>query len=507
MSVDVCTGVLELEVEGPFASRCTGLEGGATGAFAGDLAPRGGRVCIHEEALAAIIRGDRAALARLHGGYAFAAWDPETHTLTLLRDAVGRWSLYHAVSTTGPSTLIVGTSATAVARRAGLVHRIDPDAADEFWAEGFVRPSWTIFNGVTPLPLGELTRFWPRDDGVPGVNRAAAPARPAEGARCFDDDPSVVRRTLGGLFETAMERILRDRELRPPLLTLSGGIDSTLVAVLTARLGVQPRTVTLGSLVPGTQDELWARFAARRTGLALSVVRPHLQPLAPLIARSATSPDQPFWVKSLAMYRALAEAREAAAVLITGDCADGVFLGGTDARKWTQGLSPARPSVAFGPPLPPWLGSTGRDQATNHAVGHLLARQLHVTRALGVVARSPFIDWDVMSFARSLPRHLLLQPGRTKGVLQDQLSDWPALFLNRPKLGFPFRLRWAVAARMELGAVAAAVSERAFERFRARLPASLQASPRSWRKADIFRHFDDVLRLVSWSAFERQVAA
>ncbi len=507
LSVDVCAGTLRLEVEGPCVSRHANLEGGATGAFAGDLVPRDGRVLAPEEALAAVARGDQTVLARLHGGYAFATWHPGTRTLTLLRDAVGRWSLYHAVSSTTPTTIVAGTSATAVARAAGLLDGVDPDAADEFWAEGFVRPTRTIFQGVTPLPLGELTRFWPRADDVPGINRAATPARPAGGPRCDDEDPGAVRKTLGGLFEAAMERVLADRALRPTTLTLSGGIDSTLVAVFAARLGVKPRAVTLGALVPGTQDELWARFAAHRTGLTVSVVRPHLQPLVPLIARSATSPDQPFWVKSLAMYQALAETAEAGGVLLTGDCADGVFLGGTDARKWTQDLSPARPSVAFGPPLPPWLGSTGRDQATNHAVGHLLARQLHVTRALGVLARSPFIDWDIMSFARSLPRHLLLEPGRTKAVLQDQLSGWPALFLNRPKLGFPFRLRWAVAARMELDAVAAGVSERAIERFRARLPARLQTAPRDWRRADVFRHFDDVLKLLSWSAFKRQAVA
>jgi asparagine synthetase B (glutamine-hydrolysing) len=503
ITAELRSGAIRVVTSGQLASRHTFGAGRFEGCFAGDLLGRSGLAPAAAQALEALGASDATRLTDLHGGYALAVWDGATRALTLLCDAVGRWTLHHAVSARSPTTLIVGTSARAVAREAGLLDRITSEAADEFWVEGFVRPARAVFAGVQPLRLGERVRFH-LDADAP---RATCDlVRPAPGPRCVDDDPTVVRQTLGALLESAMDRVTHDAPTTRPVVTLSGGIDSTLVAALASRRVRNLSALTLGALVPGTQDELWARYAAARLGVRLSVIRPHLGPLGPLIARSAGAPEQPLWVKTLAMYRALAESHGQARVLLTGDCADGVFLGGTEAWKWTGDMSATAAPVDFGPPLPEWLGTTGRDQATNHAVGHLLARQLHVTRDLGVLARSPFIDWDLMSYARSLPRHILLQPGRTKAVLQEQLAGWPQLFLNRPKLGFPFRLRWAMAARGELGALPALVSPRSVERFRGRLPRGLQRQPDRWGTTDIFRHFDDVLRLVSWTAFDREAS-
>jgi asparagine synthetase B (glutamine-hydrolysing) len=481
--------------------------------ISGDLLPRdGARPLAREDVAHAVASREDATLAGLHGGYAIAAWDAGARTLTLLRDGLGRWPLYHAVSTTEPWLVVAGTSATAVARASGRLGDLEPVALDEYWTEGFIRPTRSAFRGVHPVLPGERLRItWPPGPeatrGEPGAARPAIASDrlvPRDGARCEDDDPAAVRATLRGLFEEATRRLLHDADVQRPLLTLSGGIDSTLVAELTARRLPQIRALTLGALIPLTQDEPWARLAARRTGITLDTVRPYLRPLAPLIARCVGRPDQPLWAKLLAMYHALAERHGEARVVITGDCADGVFLGGTDDVKWTRlSASQAIPCVPFGPPLPAWLGPLGRDQASNHAVGHLLARQYHGTRTLGVLARTPFIDWDVMSYARSLPKHVLLQPGKTKAVLQEQLAGWPEPFLNRPKMGFPFRMRWATLARGELGAVAAQVSQAGVARFADRLPRSLGPDPARWGMADIFHNFDDILRLVGWSAFAR----
>jgi hypothetical protein len=70
-------------------------------------------------------------------------------------------------------------------------------------------------------------------------------------------------------------------------------------------------------------------------------------------------------------------------------------------------------------------------------------------------------------------------------------------------MGFPFLLRWATLARGELAAVAAQVSPAAVARFADRLPRALGPDPAMWQSSDIFHHFDDVLRLVGWSAFAR----
>jgi len=54
-----------------------------------------------------------------------------------------------------------------------------------------------------------------------------------------------------------------------------------------------------------------------------------------------------------------------------------------------------------------------------------------------VEVRSPFLDYRVVEFARSLPMHFRYEKGRQKKILRDILKEYiPENVFNQPKKGF-----------------------------------------------------------------------
>ena len=136
-----------------------------------------------------------------------------------------------------------------------------------------------------------------------------------------------IKRTIADLLVAAVDRRLENNP--QPMALLSGGIDSTVVTQLTAdrlkRLadGRRLQVITLGAMIPYTQDEYYARYAAKRLGLALDIVHPPRQRLPDAIRRALALQDEPLGMPS---YFFLFQLIEAVApygrVLFTGDGGD-----------------------------------------------------------------------------------------------------------------------------------------------------------------------------------------
>ena len=118
-------------------------------------------------------------------------------------------------------------------------------------------------------------------------------------------------------------------------------------------------------------------------------------------------------------------------------------------------------------------------------------------------ARCPFLDWDVMAFARALSPDLLLEGGHSKGLLMGLLEGWPRRFLFRRKRGFTLNLRWAwLTSRFE--GLREMVERSAQERLSEFVPEPLRRPARQWPTQEIFHNFPSAWKLVVWSAFERR---
>ena len=62
--------------------------------------------------------------------------------------------------------------------------------------------------------------------------------------------------------------------------------------------------------------------------------------------------------------------------------------------------------------------------------------------AYSVEVRSPFLDYRVVEYARTLPMHFRYQKGRQKRILRDILKEYiPEEVFNQPKRGFAAPIR------------------------------------------------------------------
>jgi asparagine synthase (glutamine-hydrolysing) len=149
------------------------------------------------------------------------------------------------------------------------------------------------------------------------------------------------------------------------------------------------------------------------------------------------------------------------------------------------------------------MSNWGRFVVREQLLGHMFPKIDRAAAEQGVETRSPLLDWDLMAFARPLPPDVLLANGQMKAVLRSQLCEWPEWFLDRPKIGFTFHLRWLWLLSGYDGA-RELVTVESIERFRALVPKQLRSGPSLWTSSVIFNNFKSVWKLLAWSDFERR---
>ncbi len=202
--------------------------------------------------------GPEATLPKLRGMFAFAWWNPADRALFVARDPIGKKPLY--VWQRG-AQLAFASSLWPLAgwlRAQGHTLTVDPVAVEHHLAGGYIAATRTIFAEVEKLQAGEAWRV-----DAQGVRRLPiAPLPFAEPGQPLDA-PTLDQ--LEFLLQRAVERRLRSDV--PVATFLSGGIDSSLVTALAARLhpGITAYTVRTGD---GQDDELEiAKRVARHTGV------------------------------------------------------------------------------------------------------------------------------------------------------------------------------------------------------------------------------------------------
>ncbi|MFZ0426409.1 MAG: asparagine synthase-related protein [Xanthobacteraceae bacterium] len=453
-----------------------------------------------EVIVAAYVKDGIAGFNRLHGMFSFVLVDERRGRVVLARDAVGKKPLF---TFSVPGSLLFGSSVLPLIACSGSEPSIDADAAAFFWRRGYISPDVSAVTGIRPVPPGAVLEFDERGNELSRTRIGTEIPVLYRG-----ESAAEIKSTIHDLLAQAVEYRLENNP--HPMALLSGGIDSTLITQLTAehlKRGGDDRNlkvVTLGSMIPYTQDEYYARYAAKRLGLDLELVRPGRQRLPDAVRHAVSLQDEPLGMPS---YFFLFQLIEAAAphgkVLLTGDGGDEVFLGYRPAADWrSHELAPGDESslVRVGPGESPWMASWARDVTGNTLLGHMLTKVDRASAEQGVEIRCPLLDLSLMSYVRSLPQEILCGRLPLKYLLKQQLEGWPAWFLERPKLGFAYNLRWHWALT-RFGGLREMVLPDAIATFGDRVPPPLRAAPAAWRTADIFQHFGDAWRLMVWSAF------
>ena len=296
-----------------------------------------------------------------------------------------------------------------------------------------------------------------------------------------------------------------------PVSLLSGGVDSTLVTQGMWQAG-GGSAITLRSLVPFTLDEKYARYAARRIGLKLDMVSARTNRMADEVAWALDLQDEPLATMSFfPLALLIRQAKAYGKILLTGDGADEVFLGYGRPVDWSDPQNGAAEhaigagDVTVGTPAPAWLSPWGRWAAGHSLLGHMFVKLDRASAEQGVEARCPLVDFDLLAFARALPPEQLFFTGRPKALLKAQLQGWPAWFLERRKLGFPYHLRWAWGLSRFAGLRELILPE-SIATFGDRVPEPLRGPPSQWSSRAILKNFPAAWKLLAWSRFLSRLA-
>ncbi len=434
----------------------------------------------------------------LRGMFALSIVDTRSRRIYLIRDPIGKKPLFIA---RWQDNVLFGSSVLALAVVNKKPVEINSEVLTYFWKNSFVPVSTSALSGARPVLPGEVLEL----DWQGNLIREGR--LELEKSYIYKGESlEEVKEVVGSLLETAVKRRLTNNP--KPTVLLSGGIDSTLVCAIAHKICHKDKftdlqVITLRSFIPLMNDEFYARFAAGRIGTRLQLVNPAKVRLQDSVIKALDLQDEPLGMVSFFLLERLVRAAASyGKVLLTGDGGDEVFLGYGKASDWYR-VTPSEINknyLSCGPVLPTWMSDWARKTVTEVLVGHMFTKVDRAASEQGVEIRCPLLDWDLVSYARSLPFEVLLRGGRTKALLKEWFLGWPRWFLERPKLGFAYNLRWHWGLSNYAG-LREAVDCRATDTFERFIPLVLKKNPINWKIKDIFQNFEACWRLLAWSRF------
>jgi asparagine synthase (glutamine-hydrolysing) len=456
-------------------------------------------------------RGLERMLERLDGMFAIVIADTRRGVVHLVRDRVGIKPLYWAQC---GRTVLFASEAKAFLAHPEFRAEIDPAEIDELLAFRYVAGESSLLKGVRHVRPGHRLTITP--DGVSEVRYWSIP------------DPEKLRLSREGAVDR-LEHLL-GRSVRSQLRSdvnvgcqLSGGVDSSLVTLLARSHG--GAGLSAFSIVfddPLFSEEPWILAAA--AAARADSHRFAFDEAAFIGGLQAASwhMDQPIGhPNSLALWLLARRSREHVTVLLSGEGADELFGGYArfrDARAAASAscrpagrdpvdtfirasqfhsetrVSKLRPGGNLRPAIEKRrdLFREGRaDHLSNclkyemrtHLVD-LLLRQDRMTMGHGVETRVPFLDRQVIEFARALPAEHLVEPSLggvgTKIVVKALARrSFDAAFVYRRKSAFNLPL----AQYFRSGAFVALMEDRLLPGMAARGLVDAGVVRRWWRRA------------------------
>jgi asparagine synthase (glutamine-hydrolysing) len=259
-----------------------------------------------------------AAVTRLHGMFAFALWDGPRRRLLIARDRLGIKPLYYAE--TGKA-LVFGSEIKAILA-AGVQPRFDQSVLPEFLASRYVAGDGTFFDGIKRLPPGH-TMTWSAETGLRQQRYWSVPPPARKPAASFAVEAADLRERL----EKAVRRHLMSDV--PLGVFLSGGLDSSALAAMTARMVTEPlQTFSVGFAEEEANELPYARSVAKHIGAIHRDVQVSPAEYFDALPQLIWHEDEPIaFTSSVPLYFVSKLASKHVKVVLTGEGADELFLG------------------------------------------------------------------------------------------------------------------------------------------------------------------------------------
>jgi asparagine synthase (glutamine-hydrolysing) len=427
------------------------------------------------------LRDGICALEHARGMYAAAIWDGRTGTVTLVRDGVGARTLYY---TTDGQGWWFSARMNVLRRAPSVSGDLSLTALRNYLTCAFVPGEETMLRDVRELrpgtalvlPQGRVVRVWEP------IERPPSRAEPIE--------------THAARLRPLLEDTVRVRmpSIGPVGVFLSGGLDSSLVTALAARMAdpgeVHTYAIHFGRDLPN--ELTFSGMVAEHCGTRHHVVELPGRLIRDTLTETMAALDDPIGdpltVPNLLLGRAAA--RDVGTVL-NGEGGDPCFggpkngpmllhelYGATGSREEAYfrsyqkcyddltnlltldvqsalfkaapqdavlapflrgGENDAMPSTAQADPRPPmsdYLNQLMHINVRLKGADHILTKVNNLTCAAGLVGRSPLFDQRIVQASFEIPAAYKLEGANEKAVLKRAVADLlPEPILTRPKSG------------------------------------------------------------------------
>ncbi len=270
-------------------------------------------------------------LRRLIGMFAFAVWDRETRTLSLIRDRLGIKPMYWGRF---GNTFAFGSELRAIRAHPRATTTINRNAVADLVRFGYVTGDKSIYNEVSKVSPAEIVSI--AADGTVSQERFWEIGAPAPDSPETDEDARARIEAL--LSDAVKRRMVADVPLGA---FLSGGIDSSAVTALMQTQSSRPiKTFTVGFGQQDYDEADHARMVSTHLGTDHTEIRFDADEGAALIPRLPEMYDEPFADSSqIPTFLVSQVARRDVTVTLSGDGGDEVFAGYTRhqlAARWSR---------------------------------------------------------------------------------------------------------------------------------------------------------------------------
>ncbi|MDR3519992.1 MAG: asparagine synthase (glutamine-hydrolyzing) [Acidocella sp.] len=410
----------------------------------------------------------------LRGMYAIAIHDRAFRTLTLSRDPFGIKPLYTVQTPAG----IAFASEPQALLAAGLAPRtINHTKLAELLNLQFTTGKQSIFNNIERVLPGETLTL--RQGKIQTVNRI--PAILSGETPPANESDALAR--LDEVFENAVD--MHQRSDVPYGMFLSGGIDSSAILAMMARLNSSPvLAFTAGFDIPGVADERdAAAITAKSVGAhheRINITEKMVWEHLPEIVACMDDPVADYAI--IPTWFLARRARLDVKVILSGEGGDEMFCGygryraaarpfplakkmrakgvfnGLDIlrhkpKHWRDGIAAAEAAIDD----PSALKRAQRIDMQDWLPHDLLLKLDRCLMAHGIEGRTPFVDQEIAKFAFSLPDKFLIHNGQGKYLLRLWLAkNLPAAKPFAKKQGFDVPIGvWIAAQGTTLGELVA----------------------------------------------------
>jgi asparagine synthase (glutamine-hydrolysing) len=258
------------------------------------------------------------------------------------------------------------------------------------------------------------------------------------------------------LLERAIAKRARHKDSSQIGLLLSGGIDSSLMAFIAGRLGLEG-IVCFHLGPPGTEDHKWAKWVAAQAGYPLEHIQPHPADVLKNLPRYCYQLSGQQGYVAPVFAEAIRRSHPDMKIVLCGEGSDELYGGYhwyadsvQTVNRVLRRLTHVEGSTALIDAFRSrFEGDLTAASATEALIEFCLGPQLvnnhllpldHGFMAHGIELRVPFLDLENVRFARRISISRKVHEGRTKVILKALITrcfSVPDDFVWRRKVGFP----------------------------------------------------------------------